>query len=149
MSISSVLAVPLIPLASWIIHGQLGSRGRSRLHGVSAFSMIHFMSYARGLLIVVYCSLSDHMLFYAIVITPGSAQSAWEMKSIKASWELFSCQVPWNASRFKLCCTGAINLVQSEVSVCGYETHEEMQVVYFMALQCRKNTHSVVQSSIF
>lgn len=63
MSISSILAMPLIPLASWIIHSQLELRGWSCLHGTSAFSMIHFLSYARGLLIVVYCSLADHMLF--------------------------------------------------------------------------------------
>lgn len=63
MSINSIQAVLLIPFASWIIHSQLELRGWSCLHSRSAFSMIHLLSYARDLLIVVYCSLPDRMLF--------------------------------------------------------------------------------------
>lgn len=39
------------------------------------FSMIHFTSWARGLLIVVYCSLSDHMLF---LCGGDYSQQCWE-----------------------------------------------------------------------
>lgn len=63
MPINSVLAEPLIPLNSWIIHSQLDWSGWSCLHGTSSFSVIHLLSNARDLLIVVYCLPSDCMLF--------------------------------------------------------------------------------------
>lgn len=44
MSINSTRPFPLISLTSWIIHSQLELRGWSRLHGTSAFSVIHLLS---------------------------------------------------------------------------------------------------------
>lgn len=90
--------MPLIPLTSWIIHSQLELRGWSCLHGTTAFSVIHLLSYARDILIVVYCSLPDRMLF--LCCRDYSRQQCWEIKSIKGMWEPFSRPTVRNIFRF-------------------------------------------------
>lgn len=71
------------------------------------------------------------------------------MKSIKGSWELFSCQAPWNAFQVQTWLHES-NKSCPNLKRQGNETHGHMHVVYyFMAPQCSKNTCSVVQRFIF
>lgn len=101
-SINCILAVPLISLTSWIIHGQLELRGWAVFRAQVHFRWFIYWA-KQGISKLLFTA---HYLtacyFYAIVITLSTAETAWEIKSINGSWELFCCQVPWNASRFKL-----------------------------------------------
>lgn len=92
------------------------------------------MSFARGLLIVVYCSLSDHVIFMPVRLLPTAPQSAWEIKSIKRFLELFFCQALCNFTSQKNKQT--INLLQFKVPVCNKESSEEIP-------KQRKNTCSI------
>ncbi len=84
-------------------------------------------------------------------LLPAAPRVLGKWSPLKGSWELFSCQAPWNVSRFKLNCTRTINLDWSQVS--GNETCEVMQVVYFYDsavrqkyLQCCAKIHFLIGS---
>ena len=150
MSINSILVMPLILLAGWIIHSQLELRGWSCLHGTSAFSMIHFLSYARGLLIVVYCSLADHMLFLCHRdYSRQRSECLGNEVHYRDPESCFPVKLHETSSRFRLDCTGAINLDQSQVSKAGDETDRVMHVFFMVLCRCNKNTCSVAQRLIF
>lgn len=82
------------------------------------------MSYARGLLIVVYGLLSNHVIFMPGRLLPTAPQTARKIKSIKRFLELFFCQAPGNLTSPKqrlssnLKCQSAKRMQLKRISMC-------------------------------